>query len=181
MKVIPELKETLVKTQFVPQDQRTKIGRNVGTVRVDIKNVEQLRHVAESREFKYEIDEPPERGGTNAGLNPLGFFLIGAASCFLNQLVKVAIVEDLKLDNMEVTARGHYNLHTGGGIYEFTDIVYDVKMDGSESKESLEELLKKGEDRCFVHNTLKKAIPLTTNISLNGKPLLSHTVGPNTF
>lgn len=177
MKVIPELLETIVKTQFIDEADIVKLGNGVGTVRVDVRNVEQLKHEAKCRDFNLTVDEPPERGGTNTGLNPLGYFLLGGASCFLNQLVKVAMVNKLNLDSLEITARGHIK-RTGGR--EFTDIIYDVRLVGSESDENLKDLLYEGEKRCYVHQTLKKAIPLTTNLSLNGKLVTSHTLGPDT-
>jgi uncharacterized OsmC-like protein len=173
MKVIPELKEAIIKFD---QD-RVGGGQELGTIRTDLRNVEHLHHEAKLREFTVTIDEPLKNGGTNTGPNPFGYFLIGAAACFFNQFAKVAIMRDLKIDTLEMTARGHVNLSKPGG--HMTDIIYDVRLTGSESKEKLLAMLDEAEGMCFVHQTLKRAIPLTANLSLNGEEVVSHTVGPN--
>jgi uncharacterized OsmC-like protein len=172
MKIIPELK-----TAIIEFDQmRARGGQEIGTIRTDLKNIEHLHHEAKLREFTVTIDEPVKNGGTNAGPNPLGYFLIGTAACFFNQIAKVTIMRDLKIDTLEMTARGHVDLAKHAG--HITDIIYDVRLTGSETKEHLAELLSEAEDMCFVHQTMKRAIPLTANISLNGNEVLSHTVGP---
>lgn len=173
MKIIPELKETLVKF-----DQgRTKGGQERGTLRTDLKNIEHLHHEATLREFTVTIDEPPKNGGTNTGPNPLGYFLIGAAACFFNQVAKVVIIRDLKVDTLEMTARMHVDLAKPGG--HITDLIYDVKLSGTEDKTKLEEMLHEAEGMCFVHQTLKRAIPLTSNINMNGADVTSHTLSPS--
>lgn len=86
-------------------------------------------------------------------------------------------MRDLKIGTLEMTARGHVDLAKVGG--HMTDVIYDVRLTGSENKEKLVEVLHEAEGMCFVHQTLKRAIPITANISLNGTDVTSHTVGPN--
>lgn len=172
MKVIPELKDAIVRFD----EARAKGGQELGTIRTDLRNVEHLHHEAKLREFTITIDEPQKNGGSNAGPNPLGYFLIGAAACFFNQIAKVTIMKSLKIDTLEMTARAHVDLAKVGG--HFTDIIYDLRLTGSESKEKLVEMLREAEGMCFVHQTLKKVIPMTANVSLNGDDIISHTVSP---
>lgn len=188
VKINPELLETIVKTQFTDEGEEPKLEHKL-TFRADIRNIEHLKHEAISSnnsesKFTFTIDEPPDRGGTNTGLHPLGHFVIGAAACFFNQLVKVAMVWKLNFDSMEITAIAHVRRkpqeHQESNVREFTDFTYDVRLTGSEEIQTLEKLVVEGENRCYVHQTLKKAIPLTTNLFLNGTQVLSHTVGPNT-
>ncbi|MHB8566334.1 MAG: OsmC-related (seleno)protein [Nitrososphaerales archaeon] len=171
MKTIPELREVVTKRE----ERRLTLGRDIGTKRVDIKNVEQLRHEVSAHGFSLIVDEPAERGGTHLGLDPLGYFVTGAASCFLNQFARSIMIRDLKVDDLEMTARAHYDM---AKTRDFTDFIYDVHLSGKESKENVLELLYEAERRCFVHQTLKKAIPLTTNVFLNGVQVVSHTLGP---
>ncbi|HUI86963.1 MAG TPA: OsmC family protein [Nitrososphaerales archaeon] len=173
MKVIPELKQKIIEFD----QMRSKGPQEIGTIRTDLRNVEHLHHEAKLREFTVTIDEPEKNGGTNTGPNPFGYFLIGAAACFFNQIAKVAIMKDLKVDTLEMTARGHVDLAKVGG--HMTDIVYDVRLTGAETKEKLVDMLTEAEGMCFVHQTLKRAIPITANISMNGADVTSHTVGPN--
>lgn len=148
-------------------------GHNDATVVVDLTHTEGMRHEAKSEGLTLIIDEPPSRGGTDAGMNPLSLFVAGAASCFLTQLVRVAQARHLKMDGIQITAKAHHDKR------EFTDVIYDVRLTGSEGKENALELLRAGEDRCFPNQTLKKAIPVTYNLSLNGNHLTSHTMGPD--
>lgn len=171
MKTIPGLRDTVVQMDKI----RTQLGREVGTVRVDVKNMEQLRHEGRVEGFTLVVDEPRERGGTGTAPSPLNYFLFGAASCFLNQLVRAAIISDLKIETMEITARAHFDR---AKTRKFIDLTYDVMLTGSESKENSADLLHKAEEMCYVHQTLKDVIPLTSNLFLNGAQVASNTLRP---
>jgi len=172
MKTIPELRETV----RAREQRRLTLGRDIGTKRVEVKHVEQLRHEVATHGFNLVVDEPEERGGTHSGPDPLAYFVTGAASCFLNQFARTIIIRDLKIDSLEMTARAHYDMAKNR---EFLDFIYDVRLIGSETRENVSELMHEAERRCFVHQTLKKALPLTTNVYLNGERVVSHTLGPN--
>ena len=165
----------LSKAILAIENQRLKMGREIGTVRVDLTHLEQMRQEAKSSSFSLIVDEPEDRGGTNKGLHPLGYFIVGAASCFISQLARRIIINDAKIDTIEMMARAHYDR---GKLRRFIDIIYDLKLTGSETKENTIQLLYDAENTCFVHQTLKNTLPLTTNLSLNGVQITSHTVGP---
>jgi len=171
VKTIPELIPAVIELE----KQRGKPGGDIGTVRVDLTSVEQMRLEAETEGFKLSVDEPRQRGGTNVGLHPLGYFVLGAASCFLTQFARVTILKNQKIDSMEMTARAHYDRSK---LRRFTDIIYEVRLLGSESEERAIELLHEAEDRCFTHQSLRRAVPLTTILSLNGKRIAISTLGP---
>ena len=140
-----------------------------GAERVDLKRVEHLRVEARKRGFTFTVDEPPERGGTDQGPNPLAYFVAGAASCLINQFLTDAIYRGVELRSVEMTARGHFNRKLGGA---FTDIVYDLKLASPSPPGAIASLAKEAEEMCYAHQTLKKAgVKMTTNIFLNGKPL----------
>jgi uncharacterized OsmC-like protein len=170
MKTIPHLKEAVIKLD----ENRGKM-EDMGTIRVDVRNVEQLKHEARTSGFTLFVDEPEERGGTNAATNPLSYFVLGAASCFLTQIARSTIINGYEIDSMEVTARGHFRRTTR----EFTEVIYDIRLTGSESNDRTIELLHDAESRCFVHQTLKKSLPLISNLSMNGTLLVTSTVGPD--
>lgn len=171
MKTIPELTDAVLDLE----KKRAKIGGDIGTVRVDLKHIEQMRHEAVSEGFTLTVDEPVLRGGTNQALHPLGYFILGAASCFLTQFARLTIIKKMKIDTLEMTARAHYDRST---LRRFTEIIYEVRLVGPESKERAIELLHEAESRCFVHQSLRQTVPLTTNLSLNGTHIISSTVGP---
>ncbi len=156
----------------------TDKSKMVGTIRVDLKHVEHLNFQAIAREggnFTVEIDEPPERDGHGRGPTPLNYFLIGAGSCLLMQWAKIAVIEGLNIDNLAAIARGHTDRRIDG---YFTDFVFDIKMDGKESEERIRQVAKESERFCFAHNTLKRAVPVTTNVTLNGKLVYASTSDP---
>ncbi|MGI0080024.1 MAG: OsmC-related (seleno)protein [Nitrososphaerales archaeon] len=171
MKTIPELREAVLKLD----EQRGRMPRDVTTIRIDVRNLEQMHLEGLLEGFSVSVDEPPQRGGTNAGPSPLHYFLLGAASCFLTQMARVAIIKEMKIDSMEITARAHADRAKSR---RFIDMIYDIRATGTETKDKTIELLHQAEEMCFVHNTLKSVIPMTSNLSLNGTQIATHTLGP---
>lgn len=156
-------------------------GRPVGTVRVDVRHVEQLHLEAVCWEgtdykFKVTVDEPPSRGGDAAGPAPLSYFILGAATCLLTQYAKIAILNGLQLDSISMTARGHFDRQVEGA---FTDITYDLCLTGREDPDRIRALAKDAEEHCFASNTLKKVVKLFTNVEYNGRRLLTLTSSPS--
>jgi len=140
-----------------------------GAERVDLRRVEHLKVEVKKRHFTFYIDEPAERGGTDQGPNPLSYFIAGAASCLINQFLTDAIYKDVTLEDVEMTARGHFDRRMGGA---FTEIIYDLRLTSPSSKEDVLSLAREAEEMCYAHQTLKKAgVKMTTNIFLNGGPI----------
>ncbi len=137
-----------------------------GAERIDLKRVDHLTLEARKRDFTFVVDEPPERGGKDKGPNPLAYFIAGAASCLVNQLLTDAIFRGVRLDGVELTARGHFDRKLGGAFHE---IIYDLRLESPSAKEPILELSREAEEMCYAHNTLKKAgVKMTTNLFLNG-------------
>ncbi len=140
-----------------------------GAERVDLKKVSHLALEARKRDFVFLVDEPPERGGTDRGPNPLAYFIAGAASCLMNQYATLAIARGVSLDRMELTARGHFDRKIGGA---FDEMVYDLRLESPAPEETILDLSKEAEKMCYAHNTLKKAgVKMVTNLFLNGKQI----------
>jgi uncharacterized OsmC-like protein len=140
-----------------------------GAERIDLHWMDHLRVEARKRHFTFYVDEPAERGGTDQGPNPLAYFIAGAASCLLNQFLTDAIYRGVKLEGVELSARGHFDRRMGGS---FREIIYDVKLTSPASTKAILSLAREAEEMCYAHQTLKKAgVKLTTNIILNGKAI----------
>lgn len=140
-----------------------------GSERVDLRRVSHLKFEARKWNFKFVIDEPADRGGTDDGPNPLAYFIAGAASCLANQYATLAIARDIPLDDIQLTARGHFDRRVGGA---FEEVVYDLRLESPATPESIVALSKEAERMCYAHNTLKKAgVKMVTNLYLNGKQL----------
>jgi uncharacterized OsmC-like protein len=140
-----------------------------GSERIDLRRIDHLTLEARKRDFTFTVDEPPERGGLDKGPNPLAYFLAGAASCLVNQYLTDAIYRGVKIDSIELAARGHFDRRMGGA---FTEMIYDIRLASPSPREEISSLAREAEDMCYAHNTLKKAgVKMTTNIYLNGKIL----------
>jgi len=157
---------TIVKREDA--ERRSLREPEIGTRRIDIELVEQLRFRASFGRFSFTIDEPPERGGTDAGLPPLAYFVAGAASCLMTQYAKLAIAKGIPLTSMKAVARGHFDRRVGGA---FRDIIYDITIESSGSADAIREVAREAELMCYVHNTLKNSVQMKTNLTLNGKRL----------
>jgi uncharacterized OsmC-like protein len=154
----------------------------IGIVRVDATHMKQLRHSAvcwEGTELKFPltVDEPPSRGGDATGPAPLSYFVLGAATCLLTQLAKLSMLGELQIDSLSVTARGHFERKLEGA---FTDLIYDVRITGTEGDARVEKLCRDAERQCFASNTLRKAIDLVTNVDYNGRRLVALPLHPRT-
>lgn len=161
--------EATVKEHVRKRHEANDEGFLFGSERVDLRRVNHLKLEAKKRKFAFVIDEPAERGGTDEGPNPLAYFIAGAASCLANQYLTDAIFRGVKLEDMELTARGHFDRRMGGA---FSEIVYDIRLKSPSPKEAIVSLSKEAEDMCYAHNTLKKAgVKMSTNLFLNGNPV----------
>lgn len=163
-----ELEET-IKEHVRKRREAADEGFLFGAERVDLRRVRHLKLEVRKREFTFTVDEPAERGGTDEGPNPLAYFIAGAASCLANQYLTDAIFRGVKLDDLELTARGRFDRRMGGA---FSEIIYDLRITSPSPEGAVLRLSKEAEDMCYAHNTLKKAgVKMTTNLFLNGRPL----------
>ena len=161
--------EATVKEHVRKRHEANDEGFLFGSERVDLRRVNHLKLEAKKRKFAFVIDEPAERGGTDEGPNPLAYFIAGAASCLINQYLTDAIFRGVKVEGLELTARGHFDRRMGGA---FSEIVYDIRLKSPSPKEAIVSLSKEAEDMCYAHNTLKKAgVKMSTNLFLNGNPV----------
>ena len=162
--------EATIKEHVRKRHEADDEGFLFGSERVDLRRESHLKLEARKRKFRFIVDEPPERGGTDEGPNPLAYFIAGAASCLINQYLTDAIYRGVKLEDVELTARGHFDRRLGGA---FTEIIYDLKLTSPSPKGAILRLSKEAEEMCYAHNTLKKAgVKMTTNIFLNGKQIV---------
>jgi putative redox protein len=140
-----------------------------GAERVELIHVEQLCFRARKGDYEFMVDEPPERGGTGKGPNPLAYFIGGAAACLATQFLRVIIARSLKVNTFSLIATGRFDRRLGGS---FREIVYEVNLTGEEGQEAIVDLSKRAQLQCYAHNTLRKAgVNLTTNVVWNGSRL----------
>jgi uncharacterized OsmC-like protein len=136
-----------------------------GTVRVDAHTLGHLKLEAKLGRFTITSDEPEERGGTDIGPGPLAYFVAAGALCLMMQYVKMVILERLPVDSVEMTVRAHFDRRVGGS---FQDMIYEIRITGDELPDKVRELSHRAEERCYIHNTLKKAVRMKSTVMLNG-------------
>lgn len=150
-----------------------------GTHRVDVENVEHLTCEIKTRggprQYTLVSDEPRERGGLEKGAAPLQYFLAGAGSCLLTHYARLAITQDIALDALALSVIGHIDRSLEGA---FTDVIFEVRIDSKEPSDRIAELALEAEKHCFVSNTLKKAMPMTTKVYKNDALLRTFESGP---
>jgi len=165
LKTYPRLAAVVKKED---SERRSLTEPTIGTHRIDIELVEQLRFRASFGHFSFSIDEPPERGGTDAGLSPLAYFVAGAASCLMTQYAKLAVAKDVEIRSMKAVARGHFDRRIGGA---FRDMIYEIVIESTADEGTIREIAREAELMCYAHNTLKNTVRMQTNLTLNGKRL----------
>lgn len=112
------------------------------------------------------IDKPEIRGGKGLGPTPLGYFVTGAASCLMMQYANVLKEKPMPVESIKMLARPHNDREAR---------IYQVDLTGPISEADAETLAKAASERCFVENTIVKSLPITTEVSLNGKKVVSFT------
>ena len=90
------------------------------------------------------------------------------------QYTSLVIAKDIPIDSLKVTARAHHS----GEARAFQDMIFQVYLEGDCPEDQAEALARDASARCYVENTLNKSIPVTTEVSLNGKKILATTRGP---
>ncbi|SVB42222.1 uncharacterized protein METZ01_LOCUS195076 [marine metagenome] len=147
-------------------------------LRVEIEPIEHLTYRAKpvaEPQFEIYIDEPKERGGNDKGPSPITYFLTGVAACLLNQFLRLAITREIPISVSSLMAKGIFERTVGGG---FKEIINELYLQGNVSVEDLQELAAMAEGYCYIHNTLIKAVLMTTELYLNGEHVATRTAGP---
>ncbi len=158
----------VVKEYLQKRGQATDKEFLLATERSDLRIVSGLKFEARRRQFMFYVDEPPERGGTDAGPSPLAYFIAGAASCLLNQFSMLAMGRDIRLRGT-LSARANFDRRLGGS---FESIEYDIKLESTAPADEILRISKEALGMCYANNTLRRAgVIITAIVSLNGKPV----------
>lgn len=112
------------------------------------------------------VGEPADRGGTGEGASPLSHFLVGAGACLLNQFIRVAVTERHPLRFNRAKVRGEFRRDAGGGIER---IICEILAEGRIDDAAARALVERAERLCYVHVTLRRAIEMTTVLTVDGE------------
>ena len=123
------------------------------------------KFVAEARNFKIVIDEPPTLGGTDHGANPVEYLLASYAGC-LNVMGHLIAGEiGFKLDKLEIEMNGNLNPERlfGKSFTEragFKSIQVKLKPYAEVTPALLEKWVQEVESRCPVNDNLLNKTPI---------------------
>jgi uncharacterized OsmC-like protein len=85
------------------------------------------------------------------------------------QYANVLKEKPFPVESIKMMARAHHDREAR----VFTDIVYHIHLTGPISPTDAEVLARAASERCFVENTIARAMPITTEVHLNGEKVLT--------
>jgi len=118
-------------------------------MRIQIKYQDGVKFLAQARNHQFAIDQPKERGGSDAGMNPLEVFLSSLGSCVAFYVRRYC--KDVNIDPKGLVVDVESVL-SEERPFQFKDIKVKISLgqDIGNRRESLIKFVK----NCPVHNTL---------------------------
>ncbi|HEY7555041.1 MAG TPA: OsmC family protein [Candidatus Binatia bacterium] len=86
------------------------------------------------------------------------------------QYTSLVMERELPIENIKMMVRAHTIREKPRA---FTDMIFEVRLDGAAAAAEVKALAKDASANCFVENTLAKAIPLTTEVFLNDTKIVT--------
>jgi uncharacterized OsmC-like protein len=122
------------------------------------------------------VDEPPEVGGNNAGMNPVELLLVALGACQEIAYSLFASTMGIELDAVTVNLKGQLDFRGTFGLDEsippgYQKITYETRLDSQANPESIQALIKTVEARCPTMDTLTRPVDVQGDVYLNGEPV----------
>lgn len=135
------------------------------TFEASVELKEGLTFEAKTRNFAFLIDEPENLGGKNLGPNPVEYLLFALGGCLGIVIQVVAKEMNLKIEGIKINLKGELNpLRFMGKDFSeragYKKINVEIEIKSSETKEKLQELLKKVEERCPISDNIRNLTPV---------------------
>lgn len=164
------LKEALSKTVKGIQDNPV-MSRVVFEAQTAL--VEGVRCTGNVRNFPpIAVDEPPELGGQDKGMNPVELLLVALGACQEIMYAAMASMMGIKLDEVKVNLKGSLDLKGLFGMDAsippgYQKITYETILRSSAPEEELHKLIEAVESHCPVLDTLIRPIEVTGKVTIN--------------
>lgn len=118
-----------------------------------------MKVTCESRKMQFVLDEPPELGGTDLGMNPVEALLNSLAACKCIVAKCFAGANGVELEGLTVSCKGVLDPDGFMGINPdvkigFSEITTTYNFKTSSPKDKVDALVKYIESHCPVHDTL---------------------------
>ena len=135
-----------------------------------ISEADALSTESQIRSFTVRLDEPLELGGTDTGPNPVEALLAALGSCQAIVYRAYASVLGLRLDRVEVEAKGHLDVR---GLLDaapvaagFERVTFTTRVASPEPPEKLRELSRIVEAHCPVLDTLRTPVVVSGTVEI---------------
>ncbi|WJY26359.1 MULTISPECIES: OsmC family protein [Sporosarcina] len=136
--------------------------RPLATLQVKGKMEDGLKNSIHVRDLPpFTVDEPERLGGTNAGPNPLEYFLGALSAC--TSIMAAYVAKDMDFNYTDFTYESSGTLDPRGfkgveGVQTyFQTVQLDVVIETEETEARLEQFRETVESRCPLYNLLKDA------------------------
>ena len=125
--------------------------------------------------FEITCDEGPYLGGDDSAPPPLAYFSASLAFCLLTQLSRYQAIKKLAIGDMRIWQETRFSMEgsaiAGSLAGKGVEVVTHVEIDSDEPEEVIREMLRVGENSCFVLQSVIQPVPSTITAKLNGAPL----------
>jgi putative redox protein len=128
-----------------PQGEKRMNGGDMEAV---IRHLANLKFEAVARGHKIVCDQPPENGGSDAGMTPPEFLLVSLGTCAAYYAAQYLRTRGLKTDQLTVRVSGEKATQPA----RLASFVIDVEMPDLDSRHCAG--LKRAVKSCLIHNTL---------------------------
>lgn len=168
-KVPPELGSFFAKTI---EDLAAQPGEKMATNKADAVLQENQRSVVTARGFTLVQDEPASAMGGAKGPTPAGLFISSVATCENVIFVRNAALMGLRVDSLETTAEGTWNMK---GLYEidgakpsFRTIRVETRVRTTSPVSEVVKAARRTHVRCPIYATLRRSVDLGFRLTVNG-------------
>src|SRR5690606_29770262 len=134
----------------------------LATLHVNGKQEQGLKNSVHVRDLPaFFVDEPERLGGSNAGPNPLEYFLGALSAC--TSIMAAYVAKDLNFTykGLEYETNGTLDPRAYQGVEGvltyFQTVTINIAVDTEETEEALEQFKNTVEKRCPLYNLLKDA------------------------
>lgn len=124
------------------------------------------------------IDEPPELGGNDAGMNPVELLLVSLGTCQEIVYWLHAQMMGIELESVTCDVKGQLDVRGIFGIDEsipagYQKITFETRLETRSSHEVLDKLIRTVESCCPTLDTLKRPVAVSGSVFVNGEPFTS--------
>jgi putative redox protein len=149
--------------------------RAKATFRTKTRLEQGLTTTAKIRHFDLTIDEPAELGGADAGPNPVEVLLAAFGTCQEIVFAVYAAALGIEIDRLEIDVDGDLDPRGFFGVADvpagLSQLRFRVRIESTAPAERIAELVRLAELHCPVLDVIRRPVPISGGVTLNGAPL----------